>query len=80
MDTTPNAREIEFTRVKNDVYGNPRVVCHFLNLANTYPRAIKLANSIGGRKFHNKQYGGGVVFQCYNQKELATRINRIREN
>jgi len=23
---------IEFTRIKNDINGNPRYVCHFLNL------------------------------------------------
>ena len=30
-----------------------------------YEIAVKRANSIGGRKFHNKQYGGGIVFQSY---------------
>ena len=67
---------IDFTRVKNDVNGNPRYVCHFLNILsekekennvnNAYEIAIKKANKIGGRKFHNKQYGGGLVFQSYN--------------
>jgi len=26
--------QIEFTRVKNDINGNPRYVCHFLSLLN----------------------------------------------
>ena len=80
---TPN----DFTRVKNDVNGNPRYVCHFLHLdvhgwqsdlsvSERYAIAINLANTLGGRKFHNKQYGGGIVFRCvYNLRELCDRIN-----
>ena len=65
--------KIEFTRVKSDINGNPRYVCHFFNLlkdnekqVGNYELAVKRANKIGGRKFHNKQYGGGIVFQSYN--------------
>lgn len=64
---------IDFTRINNDTNGNPRYVCHFLNFIknnevepNQYEIALKRAKKIGGRKFHNKQYGGGVVFQSYN--------------
>lgn len=78
----------DFTRVKNDVNGNPRYVCHFLHLdvhgyesnlglSDRYAIALKLANSIGGKKFHNKQYGGGIVFQCYNLRQLCDRINEL---
>ena len=31
-----------------------------------YNLALRKAKKIGGKKFHNKQYGGGVVFQSYN--------------
>jgi len=31
-----------------------------------YDTALDKARKIGGRKFHNKQYGGGIVFQSYN--------------
>lgn len=58
--------KIQFTRVNNDVNGNPRYVCHFLNIASDYDTAVKMANKIGGKRFHNKQYGGGIVFQSYN--------------
>ena len=73
--------KIDFTRINNDVNGNPRYVCHFLNLLsegeqnNTvanlsingkYLLAIYKAKKIGGKKFNNKQYGGGIVFQSYN--------------
>ena len=66
-----------FTRVNNDVNGNPRYVIHFLNIADNYENAVKLANKIGGRKFHNKQYGGGIVFQSYSITDTIKRINSI---
>lgn len=66
--------KIEFKRINNDVNGNPRFVCHFLNIADNYTIAVKLANKIGGRKFHNKQYGGGIVFQSYNIQETERKI------
>ena len=91
---------IEFTRVNNDVNGNPRYVYHFLNFitdiengyhdgekyipgtlgfSDSYNVAVKRANKIGGRKFHNKQYGGGIVFQSYNIEDLARRIKELKE-
>jgi hypothetical protein len=68
-----------FTRINNDTNGNPRFVVHFLQLADTYPRALFLARQLGGRKFHNKQYGGGIVFQSYNTDQLAQKIAQIKE-
>ena len=69
-----------FTRIKNDINGNPRVVTHFLNIADNYQDAVKLANTIGGRKYHTKSFGGGIVFQCYNQDALKNRILEISTN
>ena len=66
-----------FTRVNNDINGNPRYVIHFMNIADNYETAVKLANKIGGRKFHNKQYGGGIVFQSYSLTDTIKRINSI---
>ena len=74
--TTMNT-SIQFTRVNSDVNGNPRYVCHFLTMAPTYDAAVKLANSIGGRKYNNKQYGGGLVFQSYSLNHLIAHINRV---
>ena len=68
-----------FTRINNDTNGNPRYVVHFLQLADTYARALFLARQLGGRKFHNKQYGGGIAFQSYNTDQLAERISKIKE-
>ena len=77
-------QKIEFTRVNNDVNGNPRYVCHFLNLltaedikgtiSEQYIRALNNSRRFGGRKFSNKQYGGGIVFQSYNIETLERNI------
>ena len=68
-----------FTRVNNDNNGNPRYVIHYLQLADNYERALYLSRQLGGRKFHNKQYGGGIAFQSYNTEILAERIAQIKE-
>lgn len=80
----------DFTKIKHDVNGNPRYVCHFLHLdvhgyqsniglSERYAIAVALANTLGGKKFHNKQYGGGIVFQSYSLPELCNRINEITQ-
>lgn len=87
---------IEFTKIRHDVNGNPRYVCHFLSLLKPeeksaefhaehglnaislmYQIAVKRANKIGGRKYHNKSYGGGIVFQSFNIKETEKDILNI---
>ena len=35
---TQTQNQIEFTRINNDVNGNPRYVCHFMNLLNANER------------------------------------------
>jgi hypothetical protein len=85
--------EDNLTRVNNDVNGNPRYVIHFLallteeekdynglSLDSRYSVAIARAKKLfGGKKFHNKQYGGGIVFQSYNVKVELSLINAIHE-
>lgn len=71
---------INFTRIDNDTNGNPRYVCHYLNIADNYSEAVKKANTIGGRKYHTKKYGGGIVFQSYNIEDTAKRIKEISNN
>jgi hypothetical protein len=76
-----------FTRIDNDVNGNPRYVCHYVYLSTPVDRdapvtekynlAIRRANTIGGRKYHTKKYGGGIVFQSYSLQETCNNINRI---
>lgn len=75
---------IEWTRINNDVNGNPRYVCHFLTLLTDkdefttldkrYELAVKRARKIGGRKYHTKSYGGGIVFQSYNIQDTEHAI------
>lgn len=91
-----------FTRINNDVNGNPRYVCHFYTLLTKeesgyndgtkyheptingisaqYAAAVKRANTIGGKKYSGKNYGGGIVFQSYNIDALAALINEITGN
>lgn len=69
----------DFTRINNDVNGNPRYVLHYIRLANNsnggYNEALNIARDFGGRKFHNKQYGGGIVFQEYSLDDLCNQLN-----
>ena len=83
--------QMTFTRVNSDINGNPRHATHFLNLLTDqekglglsldqeYILAVKRANTIGGRKFHNKQFGGGIVFQSYNIQDTANKIVELLE-
>ena len=70
------------TRVNNDINGNPRYVFHFLALADHYVEAVAVAKKlIGGKKYHTKSYGGGIVFQSYNvQNDLDILNAYIKEN
>lgn len=75
---------LPFTRINNDTNGNPRFVVHFLNclpetaralqFSDKYPAAVRAMNAIGGRKYHTRAYGGGIVFQSYSVDELARDI------
>lgn len=67
----------DFTRVNNDVNGNPRYVLHFLKLANEYPAAVALSRSQGGKVYRGREYGGGIVFQCYSLPHLCDALNAI---
>jgi len=72
---------MEFTRINNDVNGNPRYVVHYLELLKDsesgYVTAINNSRTLGGRKFHNKQYGGGIVFSTYNTRDLKDKIKEL---
>jgi hypothetical protein len=72
----------DFTKIKHDVNGNPRHVCHFLQFSTDYETALSIAKPLGGKKFHNKQYGGGIVFQEYTGCliYLCDKINKAIEN
>lgn len=42
-----------------------------------YTMACARANTIGGRKYSAKSYGGGIVFQSYSVRETASDIGRV---
>lgn len=87
-----NTNKIDFTRINNDVNGNPRLVVHFLQMLTKqevhsdllswsgvkYDLAIMRGKTVGGRKYHNKSYGGGIVFQEYSGC-MDSRVNRAFE-
>ena len=77
-----------WTRIDCNSNGCPRYVCHFL-LLNTreekygsryysveekYALALKRSRPFKGKKFHNKQFGGGIVFATYDIDGLIDRI------
>ena len=78
---------IDFTRVKSDINGNPRYVCHFFGMLThsetvsggngLYELALARARKIGGKKFHNRQFGGGIVFVSYAIEETQGRIAKL---
>ena len=88
-------KQIEFTRIDNDINGNPRYVCHFLNLVSEaedketphglnrinilYSAALYRSKQLGGKKYNNKKYGGGIVFQSNNirrtEQEILSLVN-----
>lgn len=67
----------DFKRISNDINGNPRYVIHYLSVSDNYDKAVKIANKIGGKKFHNKQYGGGIAFQSYNIDDTAKKLQNL---
>jgi hypothetical protein len=69
-----------FKSINSDSNGNPRYVCHYLAFANDYSVALAMAKKLGGKKFHNKQYGGGIVFQSYNIDDLSSKIEQLKYN
>lgn len=74
----PNISKDDFTQINNDTNGNPRYVLHFITLADDYSTALKMAKKVGGKRFHNKQYGGGIVFSTYDIDRLIDRINNLK--
>jgi hypothetical protein len=81
------------TKIKHDVNGNPRRVVHYLefitkadywdengnwNEGSKYNLAINRAKKFGGKKYHTKGFGGGIVFQSYSDEEVEGIVNQAR--
>ena len=70
-----NITQNDFTCITNDVNGNPRYVIHYLRIADTYDAAVTRARQLGGKRYHTRSYGGGIVFTTYNLRDLCERLN-----
>ena len=75
----------DFTSINNNSYGNPRHVIHFLNIptnetdiSKMYNEALYKCKPLGGKKFHNKQYGGGIAFSTYDLNALIINLNNLK--
>lgn len=65
------------SKEQNGYHDGAQYINGTVNFHDRYRVAIKTANKIGGKKYHNKQYGGGIVFQSYNIEETARRIKEL---
>ena len=85
--------DYEITRINGDINGNPRYVVHFMafvqdlaynydiSISEKYSMARARTKKYGGKKYHNKQYGGGIVFSSYSPEiEINKIINEIGGN
>ena len=59
-----DGQEIGFSKVDSDMYGNPRIVVHFLALGLEDYVPVK-----GFTRYRGKAFGGGYVFQSYNHED-----------
>lgn len=75
-----------FYRIDNDSLNNPRYIVHVMNLISgkskesmldQIDQAYQRAKKIGGKKFKSSYFGGGIVFQSFNIKELAAKLKKI---
>lgn len=86
-ETSNKIKPQHFTRIDNDANGNPRYVCHYTHLSTPidrdadvsqrYTLALARARAIGGKKYHTKKYGGGIVFQSYSLPNTCDSINKL---
>lgn len=45
-----------------------------------YSAALARAHKLGGKKYHNRQFGGGIVFQTCDTETLEKDIRNLIEN
>lgn len=78
------------SQIDNDSNGNPRYVCHFLDIVNDrdkhpdctiselYEIALRKARRYGGKKYHTRRYGGGIAFASYSRHEVENYITNLK--
>ena len=84
---------MQYKKIKNDIYGNPRYVIHFMKLltqneldsfsgldkiSKAYALAIKKAKKLGGKAYHGKDFGGGIVFKSFNIESTIKDIVEVK--
>ena len=82
----PITRE-DFERIPSDANGNPRYVVHYFTCEPEswknddpkfrYVNTCKLMNKIGGSKYHNTKFGGGIAFCTYSIPETIAAIEKL---
>lgn len=66
-------KTINYERLNNCVYGNPRYLFHYTEFSYDYNEALQMVRKIGGVKYRGKNFKGFVV-SSYN---LANDLNQI---
>lgn len=73
---------MSFQKIKRDINGNTRFVTSWCGYGfKTYTEALTAARKIGGRRFDNKTFSGGIVFQAYDSelRGIAERLNQLSQ-
>lgn len=77
-DTNGNPRYVtHFLNIPIDTFEGLKINTSVLSIDEKYKLACKKANKIGGKKYHTKSFGGGIVFQSYNINDLIKEINNL---
>ena len=77
-----------FKKISHDTNGNPRYVCHYMALLSEeekihadinsrYEIALAKSRALGGKKYHNKSFGGGIAFVSFNVTDLKQSVDSI---
>jgi hypothetical protein len=69
---------LEFVNDEDRKIAEDKVEKGFSYISELYSIALKKSRKIGGKKYHNKSYGGGIVFTSYNEGELEREISEIK--
>jgi hypothetical protein len=69
-------RVIHFLAFITDADRAERASQKLISIGSLYDLALWKARKLGGKKFHNRQYGGGIVFQAYSDDEVHALVAR----
>lgn len=70
-----------FLRFITQIEQNDLWKVHGINTVSfMYRLALSRSKQFGGKKFHNKQYGGGIVFSTWDLMTLENHINNLMKS